>query len=108
MDEQQAYKVVDPDAPVRAFGDEAERRWNTGSISHDSTTVAAALLISLANSSQGLQEAADRYMAHALSMANHLGLFGPPTDVPTDLDAESAARLKADSHVAWGLFNYTT
>lgn len=56
----------------------------------------------------GRTEQAAYFFGQVDSMTKSLGWYGPPIGISKNLDAASANQLKAESHAAWGIFNYTT
>lgn len=105
---QHSYKTLDSEVKPELFVDEVMERASVSAYQHDSTTVAACLLLSLAASAAGLLEISSQYMNRVLSISTSLSWFGVYLDVDGVLDSHSADQIKADAHVSWAVFNYIT
>jgi hypothetical protein len=82
--------------------------WKDGQLKPDVPTIVGAMILGVTFATDGHTDQATYFLAQVDSMTRSLGWYGPPMGLPEDLNTVSANQLKAESHAAWGIFNYTT
>jgi hypothetical protein len=106
---QQMYASIEADAILMAepFKREAENWLQLELNTPQSTTMVAAMFLSLGNLAQGRDDAVMRHLSEAADTGVALGLFGVPDAIAqATRNRLTESQAKALAYPSWGVFNW--